>query len=352
MAQKIITDLQLISSVTDSLNFPADNGIQSYRATAAQIQAYILAAGKINNLNMFSAGLFNGLTGVTPLAGDSFLINDASDSNALKKCTVASIRNSPYRAVSNPSSEAIGADDGTIKVSGTSGTLVLPAAGNAGKRYKIIHAGTSLTQVYTMNTTGGSTIGGVASGSYKLCTNGEVLEVEDDGTDWTIVGRSTNTPWIDAGAITVTATTTNPTKANTPTSDKVKWIRRGRNALINWKYAQNVATGSNAGSGIYQLNMPSGLVIDTSEFGTIGSSTGYDESDDMEGFIASGGYIIDEGGSHGTANLLVYDSTKFKVRINQYYSAVSNWSSSLFQMSLTSIAYGFWAEVPIVDFRP
>ncbi len=43
MAQKKITDLQLIDEVTDSLNFPGDDGIQSYRVTAAQISTYIEA---------------------------------------------------------------------------------------------------------------------------------------------------------------------------------------------------------------------------------------------------------------------------------------------------------------------
>ena len=47
MGTKKITELQLISSVTDDLNFPGDNGIQTYRATALQIKNYILAAGNV-----------------------------------------------------------------------------------------------------------------------------------------------------------------------------------------------------------------------------------------------------------------------------------------------------------------
>lgn len=41
MAQKIITDLQLISEVTDSLNIPADDTLQTYRFTALQLITYI-----------------------------------------------------------------------------------------------------------------------------------------------------------------------------------------------------------------------------------------------------------------------------------------------------------------------
>lgn len=47
MAQKKITDLQLIEAVTDEVNLPADDTIQSYRVTAAQIKEYVLAAGNI-----------------------------------------------------------------------------------------------------------------------------------------------------------------------------------------------------------------------------------------------------------------------------------------------------------------
>jgi hypothetical protein len=47
MAQKRITDLQLRDEVTDDLNFPSDDGIQSYRVTGLQILGYVLGAGKV-----------------------------------------------------------------------------------------------------------------------------------------------------------------------------------------------------------------------------------------------------------------------------------------------------------------
>lgn len=43
MATKKITDLNLISAVTDSLSIPSDDGSQTYRFTAAQFFSYILA---------------------------------------------------------------------------------------------------------------------------------------------------------------------------------------------------------------------------------------------------------------------------------------------------------------------
>lgn len=53
MADKKITQLQLRASVTDDLNIPSDDGIQSYRVTIAQIKAWILAAG--NGVTAFLA---------------------------------------------------------------------------------------------------------------------------------------------------------------------------------------------------------------------------------------------------------------------------------------------------------
>lgn len=44
---KTITQLPLISAVTDDVNLPADDTLQTYRTTAAQIKSYILAAGNI-----------------------------------------------------------------------------------------------------------------------------------------------------------------------------------------------------------------------------------------------------------------------------------------------------------------
>lgn len=78
MADKKIPDLQLISSVTDSVNIPGDNNVQTYRFTALQLLAYIL-------------GKFTGATSVAPAAADLIGFFDASDSNNLKKATLATV---------------------------------------------------------------------------------------------------------------------------------------------------------------------------------------------------------------------------------------------------------------------
>jgi hypothetical protein len=96
--------------------------------------------------------------------------------------------------------DSISTGDDTVLFSGASFTATLPTAiGNAGKRFTLIHGGTSLTQIYTLNTTSAQTIGGFASGSYKLITNGESLTVESNGANWLISDHYAETLWIDGG---------------------------------------------------------------------------------------------------------------------------------------------------------
>lgn len=47
MAQKKITDYQLRANVSDDVNFITDDGVQTYRNTAAQIKAYVLSTAAI-----------------------------------------------------------------------------------------------------------------------------------------------------------------------------------------------------------------------------------------------------------------------------------------------------------------
>ncbi len=226
MATKTIPQLTLRSSITDACMYEIDDGIQSYRVTALQLVAYLatqptwvvtamladsgitaakIAADavttvKILDLNVTAAKLadlvISDLTAVTPVAADFLALADTSDSNKKKKAGVSYLRNAVYRSVTT--TDAVGVDDETMKLSSASFTSTLPdasAAGVSGKRYKFIHAGTSLTQVYTLATTSAQTIGGVASGSYKLVTNGEILEIESDGANWIIVNHVTHNDW-------------------------------------------------------------------------------------------------------------------------------------------------------------
>lgn len=252
MATKTIPQLTLRSSITDACMYEIDDGIQSYRVTALQLVAYLqtqptwvttamldaagvtaakLASDAVTTAKILDLNVTNGklaqlyisdLTGVTPVAADYLALADTSDSGNKKKASVASIRNSTYRSVTT--TDSIGADDETMELSSASFTATWPdATTNQGKRYRVIHSGTgNQTQIYTMNTTGGQTFCGYASGVAKLSTPGEVWDVESNGAnyikrchyvpqDWYSLGTAMNfyTFTITSGSATIASTYTN-----------------------------------------------------------------------------------------------------------------------------------------------
>lgn len=130
----------------------------------------------------------------------------------------------PMAYTSATGTYAVLTTDHLIPCSGVSFTLTLPTAvGVQGKEYVIQHLGTSLTQIYTIATTSAQTVGGIASGSYALYTNGEILGLYSDGTNWQISRRVTRTGWISGGSAvpfyTFTVTAANATVAATYTNN-------------------------------------------------------------------------------------------------------------------------------------
>jgi hypothetical protein len=93
-------------------------------------------------------------------------------------------------------------------LSGASFNVTLPAASGvtAGQGFYFEHGGTSLTQVYTFLTTGGDTIGGIASGSYAFYTAGEAFYLISNGADgYRIAERKTATTQVSVGSINFSA---------------------------------------------------------------------------------------------------------------------------------------------------
>lgn len=173
-----------------------------------------------------SQTFINGLTVVTPAGGDQIPISDTSDSEKKKKVLVSSIKNAVYRSVTT--TDAVGADDETMKLSGASFTATLPTAvGNAGKRYKFLYAGSGFTQQYTLASTSAQTICGYASGVPKLSTPGEVWWVESDGANYVCLLHYTKTEWASdtsckmVNFYTFTVTSASATIASTYTNNGV-----------------------------------------------------------------------------------------------------------------------------------
>lgn len=159
-----------------------------------------------------------------------------------------------YRSVTT--TDTATTSDNVLMLSGSSFTQTLyTAVGNTGRILEIIHDGTSLTQVYTLATTGGQTIGGIASGSYALYTNGESLKLISDGSNWKILNHKTET---DPVAFTPTV---NNYGTITSATNASFWHREGRFMHVYGTFTTGTPAGSTA-----SINTPAN--IDTGFFTT------------------------------------------------------------------------------------
>jgi|CXWL01.1.fsa_nt_gi hypothetical protein len=251
-----------------------------------------------------------------------------------------------YRSVTT--TDTATTSDYTLDLSGASFTqTIYTAVGNTGKILEIIHSGTSLTQEYTLNSTSGQTIGGHASGVLKLYTNGERFKIQSDGSNWRIVEHKAETNFVDAGALVITASTTDPTKGGTVVLDKVYWRRVGQNAHIMMNYRQTTV-GVN-GSGDYLFNIPSGLVIDTGIIGAEATAQGVGSSirnSNLGNFFGHLAATVNMSGG-----IALWDSTK--VTVNMCATATTSSSlgtvgSGYAALGNASVSYHLNFTAPIV----
>ena len=141
--------------------------------------------------------------------------------------------------------------------------------------------------------------------------------------------------WTSAGAITITATTTNPTKGATRTQDNISYRQIGdKEWEIVLTYIQTANTGGNSGSGDYLITLPNGLSFDTTLpsqqiwTGNIGTST-----------WAHNTYVIPNGNGTITNNTvggnifpMVYNATKFRILTLTYGSGIQCWGSGFYSV--------------------
>ncbi len=117
------------------------------------------------------------------------------------------------------------------------------------------------------------TSNGTDNGEFTACPDGEVLIADSSQTSGFICkphATEAVTNWTDAGAITISATTTAPTKGASIDIDKMFYRRVGDSMELRYQYEQN--TGGTAGSGTYLIDIPSGFTIDTAKFSTTATS--------------------------------------------------------------------------------
>lgn len=162
MAQKKITDLQLRGSVSDDLNFPSDDSIQSYRVTALQILSYVLGTGNVGSTALAAASVTR-----------SKLAVGASANLAVTSKTTT------YTA--DPATD----DVILCSASGGAFSVNLPAAAsNSGKRFWIKKTD-STSNAVTLDGNASETIDGATT--YAMIIQNECIQVVCDGSGWRII---------------------------------------------------------------------------------------------------------------------------------------------------------------------
>lgn len=269
-------------------------------------------------------------------AGQILQSNGSSAPTFVNPSTVSS--QFAYRSVTTTDTATTA--DYTLSLSGASFTQNLfTAVGNTGKILEIIHNGTSLSQVYTVDANGAQTIDGTTT--YLLYTNGEKIKIQSDGANWLLLEHKTSTTRVNA-TTTLTGTTTNPVKG-TMATDSIAWTRQGRFAVITINFHQTAA--GTTGSGDYLLALPTGLVFnsDVTYNATVTSNNPFPNS---LGHMTGGANA-----SLGVeAAAIPFDTTHFKVT-GFFGGAAGRWSSGT--LPLTNAVVGICGVIfaPIDGWR-
>lgn len=144
----------------------------------------------------------------------------------------------------------------------------------------------------------------------------------------------------DYGAMTFTATTTNPTKGTTAV-DKIRCRRRSEHLQCFFEYRQTGA--GTAGSGDYLITIPNSLQIDTNKvtpYATL-EGTGVYVTNNAVGYINAAVASV-----QGAGHVSVYDATRVRFFINDSANAGAA-NSSFYALSNATLMYLGYFEVPI-----
>lgn len=245
----------------------------------------------------------------------------------------------------------IGAGVGLALLSGATFTLtLLPAASWANRSITILHRGSSLTQVYTIKGNGSENIVGhdQIGNTFLLYTTGEELEVHSDGTTIQVIRHHAQTAWVDAGVMTITGTTSNPTKPTVVDYDHVFWRRDGKTAHVKWIFQISNGAGAADGSGNYLFATPTGIAIDSilPPVGTAYATAVMSEAL-RSGVFGLGQVVID---SSAKDNVLpfAFDTTHLQWARDSNATAIS---SSAYEMTNDEFGYYLEAHFPAANWR-
>lgn len=276
--------------------------------------------------------------------------------------TYSSITSNPNPAVANT----------YYKLSGASFTVLLPTAvGVDGQAIILQHGGTSLTQVYTINTTSSQTIGvdAIASGAYALYTKGELLHLVSDGANWLIQEHKTNTAWstpvswvASGSAQIIGAITTAPTIGSaTVTRDALMWRRMGDSAQVRLHFHKTVSGTATAGTGDYLFPMPANMTIDTTNLpvNTVAIGQPSNSMDQAQSVVGTGMAVSNNATTQvWMGSLLVYSTSAVRFYGIQSASgdaaegAIGSASNGFYLSYSAIVGYYMDFTVPVTGWRP
>jgi len=147
--------------------------------------------------------------------------------------------------------------------------------------------------------------------------------------------------WKDYGAITITATTTNPTKATTRQEDSVRCREVGNTYECEYRYNAASATGAAAGSGDYIFSLPSGIEI-TDDISNQTSVANLYLNPQALGTMEVVGVVGCCGSAAGSINTAVkYSSNSFRIRGENEFSSSLTVSSSYYALNQANLFFYF-----------
>lgn len=230
-------------------------------------------------------------------------------------------------------------------VSGTAGnyTITMPVAVAGDVVGFAVREYAAADDVYLLDA--GVGVGICGRTRYLSLVHTNVALLYYDGTRWLPLVLELNSPWVDAGVISLTASTTNPTKGTT-TTDKLLWCRSGGSMHCIWHYVQTVAGA--AGSGTYILGLPHGIAPAT----TLGTATDGATWDSRIGTSGFGNCMLTIAATASFGDLFMRSSTGTGIgvtTVNITGAAAYLWNSTTFQLSNAAVQFFCDATFPVTD---
>jgi hypothetical protein len=234
--------------------------------------------------------------------------------------------------------------------SGGAFTLTLPACNSDGKKLIFKKSNNELNKV-TILRAGSDTIGYPSKTSVGMFTPNElwVFRCFVSSSKWLVEKHESSTDWIDYGAITIHAVTTNPQKGTT-SADKVLCKRdKGIMATCRFNYAHSALGSATAGSGNYIIRFPTGYAfasqvsLFSAAFGSATARGG------QISVLDSRGHVRNDTNTSANIRASAYDSTGFRIILGRddSFTTYDMWGSAFFPINNAGHAFSFYVTFPV-----